>query len=89
MIKTHYTYIIRCSDDSLYTGYTTDVSRRVEEHNTGLGAKYTRSRTPVVLKRVEFYDSKSNAMSREYEINQLSKKKKESLVKSNQVTVKF
>jgi putative endonuclease len=57
-MSVHYTYIIECSDNTLYTGYTTDVSRRVSEHNNGTGAKYTRGRTPVVLRYVEYHDSK-------------------------------
>ncbi len=74
--------MVECSDGSLYTGYTTDVERRVSEHNAGTGAKYTRGRTPVELVHVEEYDSKSAAMSREYEIKQLSTKKKRRLTES-------
>lgn len=76
----HYVYVVRCSDDSLYTGYTKDIKRRVEEHNSGDGAKYTRSRTPVELVHSEEYTTQSDAMSREYEIKQLSKSEKENLV---------
>lgn len=76
----HFVYVLQCSDGSLYTGYTTDVERRVEEHNTGNGAKYTRGRTPVELVHVEAFDSKSAAMSREYEIKQLRRGQKLSLV---------
>jgi len=76
----HYAYVLRCSDGSFYTGYTTDVQRRIEEHNSGDGAKYTRGRTPVELIHFEEFDSKSAAMSREYEIKQLSRAAKESLV---------
>lgn len=76
----HYVYVLRCADDSLYTGYTTDVDRRLAEHDDGEGAKYTRSRTPVELVHTERYASKSAAMSREYEIKQLSKAAKERLV---------
>jgi len=83
-MTTHYTYILECSDSSLYTGYTTDVSRRVSEHNNGNGAKYTMGRTPVKLKRVEIHKSRSDAMSREYEIKNYSTKKKKSLVPNNQ-----
>lgn len=72
--------MIRCSDNSLYTGYTTDLERRVEEHNSGEGAKYTQSRTPVELVHSEEYTTRSDAMSREYEIKQLSKSGKENLV---------
>lgn len=76
----HYVYVVACADDSLYTGYTTDVDRRVAEHNDGTGAKYTRSRRPVELVHVERYGSKSTAMSREYEVKQLSRRQKERLV---------
>ncbi len=76
----HYVYVLRCADDTLYTGYTTDVERRVAEHDAGEGAKYTRGRTPVELVHVEAFDSKSAAMSREYEIKQYSRAKKERLI---------
>ena len=76
----HYVYVLACADGSLYTGYTTDVERRVAEHNAGKGAKYTRGRTPVEVVRVESFGTKSAAMSREYEIKQLSRSRKERLV---------
>ncbi|WP_224448088.1 GIY-YIG nuclease family protein [Haloprofundus salilacus] len=76
----HYVYVVECADGSYYTGYTTDVRRRVAEHNAGDGAKYTRGRTPVELVHSESYSSKSAAMSREYEIKQLSRRQKERLV---------
>ena len=75
----HYVYVIECADGSLYTGYTTDVARRVAEHDAGDGAKYTRGRTPVELVHVESFASRSAAMSREYEIKQLSRAEKERL----------
>nr|WP_228546187.1 GIY-YIG nuclease family protein [Halegenticoccus tardaugens] len=76
----HHVYIVECADGSYYTGYTTDPDRRVEAHNAGAGAKYTRGRTPVELIHVESYRSKSAAMSREYEIKALSRREKERLV---------
>ena len=76
----HYVYVLRCADDTLYTGYTTDVQRRVAEHDAGEGAKYTRGRTPVELVHVETFDSKSAAMSREYEIKQYARAEKERLI---------
>lgn len=76
----HWTYVVECSDGSFYTGYTTDLERRVREHDRGEGAKYTRGRTPVELVHAEEFDSKSAAMSREYEIKQLSRIQKERLV---------
>jgi len=76
----HYVYVLECADGTYYTGYTTDVERRVAEHDAGDGAKYTRGRTPVTLRHVEEYDTKSAAMSREYEIKQLSRRRKERLL---------
>lgn len=76
----HYVYVLRCADDTLYTGYTTDPERRVDEHNRGDGAKYTRGRTPVELVYSECYDSRSTAQSREYEIKSLSRAQKETLI---------
>ncbi len=76
----HWVYVVECSDGTFYTGYTTDVERRVAEHDAGDGAKYTRGRTPVELVHTEQFDSKSSAMSREYEIKQLSRAQKEKLV---------
>ena len=77
----HWVYVVECSDDSYYTGYTTDVERRVAEHDAGDGAKYTRGRTPVELVYSERYDSQSAAMRREHEIKQLSRREKERLVR--------
>lgn len=77
----HYVYVLECADGTFYTGYTTDVERRVAEHDAGEGAKYTRGRTPVELVYRERFDSQSAAMSREYELKQLSRRQKERLVK--------
>jgi putative endonuclease len=76
----HYVYVLECADGSLYTGYTTDVARRVAEHNAGEGAKYTRGRTPVDPVHIEAFETRSAAMSREYEIKQLSRPEKDRLV---------
>ncbi|MFC7140151.1 GIY-YIG nuclease family protein [Halosimplex aquaticum] len=76
----HFVYVLRCGDDTFYTGYTTDVERRVREHDAGEGAKYTRGRTPVRLVHVEGFASQSAAMSREYEIKQRSRAAKERLL---------
>lgn len=75
----HHVYVLECSDGTYYTGYTTDVDRRVAEHDCGDGAKYTRGRTPVELRHTESFESKSAAMRREYEIKQLSRAEKETL----------
>jgi putative endonuclease len=76
----HYVYVLSCADDTLYTGYTTDVSRRVAEHQAGEGAKYTRGRTPVELRHVESFETRSAAMAREHEVKQLSRAEKDRLV---------
>ncbi|MBP1924018.1 putative endonuclease [Halorubrum alkaliphilum] len=76
----HHVYVIECADGTFYTGYTTDVDRRVAEHDAGEGAKYTRGRTPVTLRHVESFDSRSAAMSREHAIKSLSRAEKEELV---------
>jgi putative endonuclease len=75
-----YVYILKCDDGSLYTGYTTDVGRRVSEHNAGEGAKYTAGRRPVTLRYVEYQPSRSAAQSREYEIKSRSRARKEQLL---------
>jgi len=76
----HYIYVVECSDGSFYTGYTTDVERRLEEHNAGQGAKYTRGRLPVKLRHQESFKNRSLAQKREYEIKQLPRSKKEELI---------
>lgn len=76
----HYVYVLECADGTFYTGYTTDVDRRVDEHEDGEAAKYTRGRTPVELVHVERFDSRSTALSREHEIKRLSRTDKERLV---------
>ncbi len=80
-----YVYILKCSDNTLYTGYTTDPERRIEEHNAGIGAKYTRGRGPVELVYLEEFSDKSRAMQREYEIKQFSKGEKLELIRKGTV----
>ncbi len=75
-----FVYILRCSDHSLYTGYTTDVPRRLKMHNLGKGAKYTQSRRPVKLEQAWEVGSHSYALRLESAIKKLSKKKKEALI---------
>lgn len=77
----NYVYIVKCSDGTYYTGYTNHIKKRINAHNQGKGAKYTRGRRPVTLKYVETYDTKSEAMSREYRIKQLSRKEKQNLIR--------
>ena len=75
-----YTYILRCSDGSLYCGWTNDVKRRLAAHNAGRGAKYTRSRLPAELVYYESFDTKEEAMSRECQIKRMSRKDKLALI---------
>ena len=79
----NYTYILRCQDDTLYTVWTTDLEKRVETHNLGKGAKYTRTRLPVELVYYEAFASKEEAMSREWHIKQLSRKDKLRLIQEH------
>lgn len=76
----HFVYILRCKDNSLYTGYTTDVKRRLKVHNSGKGAKYTRGRRPVKLVYYQEVSSMSEGLKLESAIKKLSKEKKEDLV---------
>lgn len=76
----YYVYVVECADGTYYTGYTTDVERRVAEHDAGEGAKYTRGRRPVDLVHTESYDTRSAAMSREHEIKSLPRGSKERLI---------
>lgn len=78
----NYTYILRCSDNSLYTGWTNNLKKRLAAHNHGKGAKYTKSRLPVSLVYFEEFSEKTEAMRREYEIKQLSHSEKEALIAS-------
>lgn len=77
----YYVYIAECGDTSLYTGWTTDIERRIWQHNEAKGAKYTRSRLPIKLRYFEQYDTKSEAMKRECEIKGLSRAEKLALIK--------
>lgn len=76
-----YTYMVECSDGSFYTGWTNDLEKRIKAHNEKKGAKYTRSRTPVRLVYYEAFMEKQDAMQREYEIKQYSRREKEALIK--------
>ena len=77
-----FVYILRCKDDTLYTGSTTDLARRVKTHNGGKGAKYTRSRLPVELVYSEELPDKSAALRREAAIKKLPREKKLALMES-------
>lgn len=79
----NYVYILRCSDGTLYTGYTNDLKKRINTHNSGKGAKYTRCRLPVHMVYYEEYESKSQAMKREYAIKRLTRLKKIKLINND------
>lgn len=76
----NYTYILTCGDGTFYCGWTNDLDKRVKAHNEGKGAKYTKNRRPVVLSYYEEFETKEEAMRREYAIKQLPRKKKEELL---------
>ena len=83
-----YLYILRCGDGTFYTGITTDIERRLKMHQTGKGAKYTRSRLPVKLVYFEEHETKSEAMSREYAIKKMTRANKLKLIECNQKQIK-
>lgn len=76
----NYTYVVECSDGTLYTGWTNNLEKRIACHNAGKGAKYTKTRRPVTLVYCETFEKKEDAMRREYAIKQMSRKEKESLI---------
>lgn len=84
--KPWYVYLLKCADDTLYTGITTDVNRRLNEHNKGTGAKYTKTRRPVVLVAVSEASNRSEASKEEYRIKQLTRKEKLLLIDGNRNT---
>ena len=75
-----YTYLLRCSDGTIYCGWTDNIEKRLAAHNSGKASKYTRSRLPVKLVYYEVFDTKREAMSREARIKQLSRREKLALV---------
>lgn len=75
-----YTYILECSDKTLYCGYTTDLEARIATHNEGKGAKYTKSRLPVMLVYSECFETKSEALKREVAIKKLTRSQKLELI---------
>jgi putative endonuclease len=74
------TYILRCGDGRLYTGWTNDIDKRFKDHQDGKGARFTKGRGPLSLEYVEILPTKSDAMKREAAIKKLSKIKKEELI---------
>jgi putative endonuclease len=76
----HFVYIVRCSDGTLYTGYSPDPKRRERLHNSGRGARYTSGRRPVSLVYSEAFESLSDALKREHQLKRGSRAKKEALI---------
>lgn len=81
----NYVYILKCKDESLYTGWTTNLNNRIKTHNSGKGAKYTRARLPVELVYFEEFEDKIEAMKREYAIKQLTREKKLELINIKEI----
>lgn len=82
-----YVYILKCKDNTYYTGYTVDIRRRLEEHQEGIASKYTRGRTPVELVYLEEQPSKGEALQREYQIKKLTKAQKQHMIEQHCVDV--
>lgn len=78
----HYCYLVLCSDNTLYCGYTNNLNKRIAAHNSGKGAKYTKTRLPVKLVYNETFDNKSDAMKREWQIKQYTRYQKLKLIQS-------
>lgn len=79
----NYTYILECADGTLYTGWTSDLQKRIDTHNAGNGAKYTRSRLPVRLVYFEAHTEKQEAMRRECQIKRMTRAEKLALIQKN------
>ncbi len=77
----NYTYILRCSDGTYYTGWTNDLEKRLAAHNSKRGAKYTKARLPVELVYYEKFEDKTDAQKREYAIKKLTRAQKEMLIR--------
>ena len=79
IVRMNYAYIVKCSDSTYYTGWTNNLDKRIQAHNEGKGAKYTKGRRPVTLVYYEVFEQKEAAMRREWEIKRLTRKQKEQL----------
>ena len=77
----HFTYIVRCADGTLYTGYARDPEAREQAHNHGRGARYTSGRRPVRLVYQEAFDTRGEALSREHQLKRLTRARKEALIR--------
>ena len=81
MSEVNYTYILECKDGTYYTGWTNNLEKRLKDHNEGRGAKYTKARLPVSLIYYEEFQTKEEAMRREYAIKHMTRKEKEKIMK--------
>ena len=79
IVRMNYAYIVKCSDSTYYTGWTNNLDKRIQAHNEGKGAKYTKGRRPVTLVYYEVFEQKEAAMRREWEIKHLTRNEKEQL----------
>ena len=84
-VELNYVYILRCADGTLYCGWTTDLEARLATHNSGKGAKYTRSRRPVELVYSEAYEDRHDALSREWHIKRMTREEKLALARADRV----
>lgn len=87
MENKHYVYILHCNDDTLYTGYTNNLQRRLQLHEAGKAAKYTRGRGPFKVVFVEEHATKSSALKREYEIKRWNRQKKLRLISKDRINL--
>lgn len=85
----NYTYILECADHSYYTGWTNDIQKRLQAHNQGKGAKYTKGRTPVKLVYLDISATKEEAMKKEAQIKKLTRAQKEALVNAKRLGPDF
>lgn len=77
----NYTYVVECKDGTFYTGWTNNLEKRIDDHNGGRGAKYTKARRPVTLVYYETFETKEEAMRREYAIKQMRRGEKEKMIR--------
>jgi putative endonuclease len=84
VVEMNYTYMVLCKDETIYTGWTNDLEKRMKAHNDGKGARYTKSRRPVELVYYEEFSTKEDAMKREYAIKQLTRAQKLNLIKGRE-----
>lgn len=87
--RKYFVYIVQCKDETFYTGYTVDLSRRIDAHNSSRGAKYTRGRTPVKLVYSEEFRSINEALKRERNIKSMTRKQKIEIINSNKLNGGF